>query len=73
MAADPIMVKMKARRLCLGMTLQQVENRSGLRLQQVSLWERGVQLPHLNNLRRWCDALGLEPAVLPKGAPDDDA
>ena len=73
---DPLIAELKARRLHLGMTLQQVEDRSGCRFQQVWLWESCGAYPRLNNLRRWCDALGLKPALLSRsdeeGAPDGE-
>lgn len=65
---DPVIAALKARRLALGLSQSSVAAGMGCqgasRQSRIADLEAGRSDVRLATLRRWCDALGVEPAVV---------
>ncbi len=61
---DPIIERLRQRRLDLGLSLYMVGRAVGVTRKAVWMWERGDRSPDVEMLRRWTTALALDLAVL---------
>ena len=59
--------RLRTTRERVGMTQQQLADRSGFHVVSVSNWENGVKSPKLNTLERLADALGVNVSELMNG------
>lgn len=63
---DPILTQLRAYRLKIRMSQEELAIRAGVDPSRVAQWERGANNVSLSTLRRWTDALGVDVVVKPK-------
>lgn len=54
--------RLKVLRESLGLTQEQVAVKTGKKVQQISIWENGVNKPTIDNLLEICNALETAPS-----------
>jgi transcriptional regulator with XRE-family HTH domain len=69
---DPLLVTCKARRLKLGIGVQQAADDLNKSPSTIGGWERGLRVPPLPEAREYAEYLGLIVVGLPAGGDDDE-